>query len=137
MKTKITQGFFFFQVENLESKLLGILLNIDKKLNNTEVSVDEKEKVKLFSSYHPPTKLREGNVFTPVCLFTGGGSTFEREGLVLTSGGVYRSGGTHPTGIHSCLLLLLTEMYRILIQYIFSRVIYSLRDIIFFRHTRL
>ena len=50
MRTEIAQGFFFFQVENLESKLLGILLNIDKKLNNTEVSVDEKEKVKLISS---------------------------------------------------------------------------------------
>ena len=50
MRTKVAQGFFFFQVENLESKLLGILLNIDKKLNNTEVSVDEKEKVKLISS---------------------------------------------------------------------------------------
>ena len=28
------------------------------------------------------------------------------------------AGGTHPTGMHSCLVLLLTEMYRILI-YIF------------------
>ena len=37
-------------MENLETKLLGILLNIDKKLNNTEVSVDEKEKVQLISS---------------------------------------------------------------------------------------
>ena len=47
---KVAQGFFF-QVETLESKLLGILLNIDKKLTNTEVSVDEKEKVQLISAF--------------------------------------------------------------------------------------
>ena len=75
--------------------------------------------------YRPQTKLREGNVYTPVyqsfCLqgglllgdlHLGGGSTSGGGGEVGhtppsdTTGYGQRAGGTHPTGMHSCLKIL-------------------------------
>ena len=71
--------------------------------------------------YRPQTKLREGNVFTRVCLFSGRGSTIPPLGPDLPLGPDFqkehgtrqevtpyplhrttKAGGLHPTGILSC-----------------------------------
>ena len=36
------------------------------------------------NSYRPPTKLRESNVFTGVCLFMGGACDISHDALALT-----------------------------------------------------
>ena len=65
-----------------------------------------------FVNYRPQTKLRERNLFTPVCdsvKFTGGvlvrgrlcsGESLSRRAPRYSG----RAGGTHPTGMHSCCL---------------------------------
>ena len=70
--------------------------------------------------YHPPTKLRECNVFTGVCLFIGGRVSGARGGgrvsrrlgypggrvyppdTLAPSSGTTKVDGTHPTGTLSC-----------------------------------
>ena len=53
----------------------------------------------LLCYYHPKSKLREGNVFTQVCLPTvgqhweGGGSVFERRGSTFGGRGLHSEGG--------------------------------------------
>ena len=66
--------------------------------------------------YRPQTKLREGNVFTVVCLFTGVYPFMHLDGVCIPvctwtwgcgHGGVHTpatataAGGTHPTGMHT------------------------------------
>ena len=63
------------------------------------------------------TKLGQGNIFTGVCLSTGGGSASVHAGIYppgadtpprkQTPAYGQRAAGTHPTGMHSCLLLVL------------------------------
>ena len=56
----------------------------------------------------PPTKLEDGNVFTGVCLFTGGGgylppSTYPHLSPTYTPPPKWsKVGGMHPSGMHSC-----------------------------------
>ena len=83
--------------------------------------------------YLPPTKLREGNIFTGVCLFRGVGSyplptpptyllpnhlstpatpTYLLSPLKQWS----KAGGTHPTGMHTCKSCIFTTRKRSLGQ---------------------
>ena len=59
-----------------------------------------------FHFYRPQTKLREGNVFTPVCQPFCLGGAGVRPGETATE-----AGSTHPTGMYSCVLLLLGLKY--------------------------
>ena len=71
------------------------------------------------SDYHPQMKLREGNVFTPVCDSVHRGMVCIPAGVVSAWGWppgtpghpspgqtppetATEAGGTHPTGMHSC-----------------------------------
>ena len=61
----------------------------------------------ILNIYRLQTKLREGNIFTGVCDSVQGG------GGLVPGGAWWRppprtataAGGTHPTGMHSCLVL--------------------------------
>ena len=60
--------------------------------------------------YHAQTKLREGNVFTPVCDLFGGGVSQHATGRGCLPLGLYTPRADpprwplipHPTGMHSC-----------------------------------
>ena len=66
------------------------------------------------SFYRPQTKLRKGNVFTPVCHSVHRGRAWQGACMVRVcmAGGMHgghvagematAADGTHPTGMHSC-----------------------------------